>query len=249
MITLYNFGFQSWMNKIIFLFLIDIIGYGLIIQCLNGTESMLQYNNEMIFPNRTKSLYLSFIIDIIIIVTGILSCVYLLIFDKHNLITFVWGILFLIFSFVSSYESWIFFEGGKNESRKILKYDDYDIFLIEKENKCCLDLITPNCGCFDFEGKEILKCKMIENERYCEKKVVHCFKCIEQSNSLFLFTSLHNILVSILILGCTVFIWKKYIQNYVLKKRYFNNDMNVLYNEIEKEIKEKENDETKVKED
>ena len=192
MVNLFTIGYQPWMNRFIKICLTDIILYGILIQCFDGSDTIIKYKEESLFPNRVLVMYLPFIINIITITFCILSIVYLILFNKQKYLLTIWCMTFITLTIGFSFSNYHYFNKGKEEIKLLNHFNDEEIFAFEEENLCCLDLIHPNCGCYSYEGKNRTICDYTQREPICYQRQIHCYKCIQHSNNLFLLCSVHN---------------------------------------------------------
>ncbi|EDR24108.1 hypothetical protein EDI_198970 [Entamoeba dispar SAW760] len=195
MINIFNLGIKHWMIKILFVVVLDIIIYGLILQSINGYK-------DIIFLI-TNGRFINIICwSIFFINTSSFNC--------QRSTTKVWGLFFVIVSVFSLIGTLTTLNFGKNEVDIFIKMDNKSIFEIEKENTCCLDLINPNCGCFELEGTLSKKCQYIKSELICSFETIHCRKCLDHSNNVFFISSIHNCIQNIALLFVTLFVCKEW---------------------------------------
>ena len=214
MVNIFSTGYQPWMNKFISICLTDIMLYGLLIQCFDGSDTIMKMNNESYFPNRVSVMYLPFIINSITLIFCVLSIVYFILFNKQKLILPLWSMTFIIITISFSIFNYKYFNKGKDEIKLLNHLNEEQVYQFEEENLCCLDLIHPNCGCYQFEGKQRKICDYTQRVPVCYERPIHCYKCIQHSNNLFLLCCLHNcVLICIYIYLCW-FLLKKLILNF-----------------------------------
>ncbi|EMS14605.1 hypothetical protein KM1_196820 [Entamoeba histolytica HM-3:IMSS] len=198
------------MIKILFVVVLDIIIYGFILQSINGYESLIFFNEQPLFYYRRISFFLSLVVDLLILFVGVFSLLILLLLNYQYSITKVWGLFFVFLSVFSLIGTLTTLNLGKNEVDIFIKMDNKSIFEIEKENTCCLDLINPNCGCFELEGKLSKKCQYIKSDLVCSFETTHCRKCLVHSNNVFFISSIHNCIQNIILVFVALFVCKEW---------------------------------------